>query len=170
MGENDDEFVDDASDDSQQQKSGGGIRKQLEKVIADNAELKKALEAATAKATSFELSTVFAKLGVPEKIRTLYNGEPQEDAITKWVSDYKDVFGLEPNVAEPGEETNEVATALKGVQRASSVGAGTADNVTFKRLDDLLAKSGPRSQADLIKALVEEGFSNEGIAIPRELS
>lgn len=171
MGLDGSEFVDDGVDDAPvatQEKPGAGLRKQLETALAEIAELKKARDAATEKATRFELDTVFTKLGVPEKVRTLYVGEPTEDAVTKWVTDYKDVFGLELTT-ETVEETDADAADLKSVQGAASVGQGRSVNVPLKRLDDLLASKGPRNSDDLVRALLEEGFAHGGVEVPREL-
>src|SRR4051812_3523685 len=58
--------------------------------------------------TSTRKTTVAAVLqakGLPEKLAALYQGEPDEAAITAWADEYADVFGVKPAEAEP--EPNE---------------------------------------------------------------
>lgn len=147
-----------------------GLRAQLEAALArakaaetENATLKQQVGQVTVDST-------FTKLGVPEKVRSLYNGEPTPEAIGKWVEDYKDVFGFETSTDEVDPETAEKADDLKRVQAASNAATGTgAEASKFAALDSLSAQ--PKvSEEDWLKALLATGGLRAGdIEVPVEL-
>lgn len=166
------EFVDDGvdTDTADTGKSeGGGLRNQLKAALARVATLEKERNDAAARAAELEASSVFTRLGVPDKVRTLYKGDPTEEAITKWVTDYADVFGLDADAgAADDAEQKEAAEDLQKVQGASTKGVAGAAASKFASFDNLKAK-GSNPDA-VVSALIEAGFTSGGIEIPRELT
>lgn len=120
-----------------------------------------------------DAESIFQELGVPEKVRKFYSGDPTKDAITQWVKDNADVFGLAgPNGEDPTvpPERQQMFDDLSGVQDAQSAGQDRDGAVTREVLAqqraDLLAKKGS-SLTDLDAALAKMGVPNMPVMAPQ---
>lgn len=103
---------------------GGGLRAKLEEALARAkaaedklAETDKALKARTA-------ADLFRKFEVPDKVQKFYTGEATEEAVTQWVKENADVFGITLPGAEAVETPEDKARndQLRATQNASRVG------------------------------------------------
>lgn len=119
-----------------------------------------------------DASEVFSKLGVPDKVRKFYSGEPTEDAITQWVKDNADVFGLSPAGEDPTvpPERKQMFDDLSGVQSAESLGIDKDGSVSREVLASqraaLLSKKGS-NLIDLDAALAQMGVPNTPTMAPQ---
>jgi hypothetical protein len=94
-----------------------GLRAQLETVLAE----KKALEqeVANLKGTvrSRAVADILSAKGVPAKVANLIPSEVEgEEAVTKWLADWSDVFGIK---TETQEDTAEKAAAIAATPEAT---------------------------------------------------
>lgn len=95
-----------------------GLRAQLETVLAE----KKALEqeVANLKGTvrSRAVADILSAKGVPAKVANLIPSEVEgEEAVTKWLADWSDVFGIK---TETQEDTAEKAAAIAATPEATA--------------------------------------------------
>lgn len=102
-----------------------GLRAQLETVLAE----KKALEqeVANLKGTvrSRAVADILSAKGVPAKVANLIPSDVEgEEAVTKWLADWSDVFGIK---TETQEDTTAQAAAI----------AATPEAAATQRLQDL---------------------------------
>jgi hypothetical protein len=159
------EFLADGQEDvTSGQESGTALRKfaNEQKKLAEE----RAAELAELKAqfAKIQAGEIFTKLGVPDKVRKFYSGEPTEDAIKSWVTENADVFGIEVG-AETATQTEDQAVQhaqLGAVQQAQQLGADrdtswTREGMAQKRAG-LLANG--NSLADLNAVLAEMGVPN----------
>lgn len=137
--------------------------KQLQKELAD----------AKAETAKRDMESVFSKLGVPEKVRKFYSGDPTEDAITQWVKDNADVFGLTPEGAAEVTDTPErrqMFDDLSGVMSAQSMGTdkdgAVSRDVLAQQRADLLGKK-HSGISDLDAALAAMGVPNTPLIAPQ---
>lgn len=105
MGDAVSEWDDDFDNDGQGQQQatkGGGMRAQLEEVLKQNRELRKQLDTANRQLRTATVADVLRAKGLKSKVAKLIPAdvEPSEEAITKWLDEYGDVFGVE-NLKEP---------------------------------------------------------------------
>jgi hypothetical protein len=101
----DDDFDNDHQGQQQQPSKGGGMRAQLEEALKQNKELRKQLDTATKQLRSEAVARVIQGKGLKAKVAKLIPGdvEPNEEAITKWLDEWGDVFGVD-NLKEPAKE------------------------------------------------------------------
>lgn len=93
-----------------------------------------------------DAESIFAKLGVPEKVRKFYSGDPTEDAITQWVKENADVFGIEPTGENPtvDPEQQQRAADLGRVAEAAGFGQERASAMSREAMQE--ARKGLLSQ------------------------
>jgi hypothetical protein len=119
------------------------------------------------------MESVFTKLGVPEKVRKFYAGDPTEDAITQWVKDNADVFGLTPEGGGDVTETPErrqMFDDLSGVMSAQQMGTdkdgAVSREVLAQQRAELLGKKNS-GLSDLDAALAAIGVPNTPLMAPQ---
>lgn len=81
------------------------MRAQLEAALKQNSELRKQLDTANKQLRAVTVADVLRAKGLKPKVAKLIPAdvEPNEEAITKWLDEYGDVFGVE-NLKEPAKE------------------------------------------------------------------
>ena len=152
--------------------SGTALRKFANEQKALAAQYAKDLAELRATLAMRDAESVFKELGVPDKGRKFYSGEPTKDAITAWVKENADVFGLSPD----GEdititpEKRQQFDDLSGVQAAGNLGldkdGAVSREVLAQQRADLLSK--PRSSlSDLDKVLANMGVPNTPLMAPQ---
>lgn len=153
--------------------SGSALRKWAKQQADLVKQLQKELADAKAETAKRDMESVFSKLGVPDKVRKFYSGDPTEDAITQWVKDNADVFGLTPEGGGDVTETPErrqMFDDLSGVMSAQSLGAdrdgAVSRDVLAQQRADLLSKK-QSSLTDLDAALAQMGVPNQPMMAPQ---
>lgn len=152
--------------------SGSALRKfaNEQKKLAD--QYAKDLAELKAQLALRDAGEVFSKLGVPDKVRKFYSGEPTEEAITQWVKDNADVFGLSPDGQDPTvpPERKQLFDDLSGVQNAEQLGVdkdGTVSReILAQQRSDLMAKK-TSNLSDLDAALAQMGVPNTPTMAPQ---
>lgn len=138
---------DNDSDDSSQEpqsRSGKDIRAQLEKTLRENAKLKAENQKLVTEVRQNAIATVLAAKGVKSKVAKLMppNVEPTEEAVTKWLEEFGDVFaapkveGDTPDVVDDTSDTDnaDLAAQMGKLSEATSSAKPPAKEA------DLLAK------------------------------
>lgn len=139
----------------QRQPQGKGMRSQLEQALKENKALKTELTEAKANLRKEAVARVITAKGYKGKVAKLIPAdvEPNEEAITKWLDEWADVFGGDNLKAEPETQAaqkppaensadddlsnHEYAQKLAAVGRATgSAGAPMKDEDVVKRLQD----------------------------------
>lgn len=89
-----DDLIDDSSTGSGQS-NGGGLRKQLEDVLAQNKALQDQLAQVAANERTRSLESAFTKHGVPTLAKDLFpsDAEPSDEAVTAFVAKYGQLWG-----------------------------------------------------------------------------
>lgn len=119
-----------------------------------------------------DAESIFTKLGVPEKVRKFYSGDPTEDAITAWVKENADVFGLSPDGEDPTvpPERKQQFDDLSGVQNAQSMGmdkdGAVSREVLAQQRSELLGKKNS-GISDLDAVLAKMGVPNMPLVAPQ---
>ncbi len=154
----DNEFLPDGEQSTGQESDGKALRRFGTEQKARADALANELAEIKAQLAKRDAEGIFAKLGVPEKVRKFYSGDPTEDAIAAWVKENADVFGIEVDAA-PTEQQTEQVQQLTNVQQASQLGtdrsqAWTRDSIAQKR-QGLLANG--KNLDDLNALLAEIG-------------
>jgi hypothetical protein len=129
----DDQTVDSGSGADEQEPTGKGLRAQLEKALAEKAELAQKYEEAARKARQSELQTFLAGRELNPKIaQFIPDGVEGEEGISKWLDENGELFGVAPS--KPQEQKPEVdpsvvaaAQKLQGFNQASSAPSGFGD-------------------------------------------
>jgi hypothetical protein len=144
-------------------KAQADMVKQLQKELADT----KAENAARA------MADVFKELGVPDKVRKFYSGDPTKEAITQWVQENADVFGLAgPDGEDPTvpPERRQQFDDLSGVMSAQSLGqdkdGAVSREVLAQQRAELMAKKNS-GISDLDAALAAIGVPNSPLMAPQ---
>lgn len=107
---------DDFTDDGEGIKN---LRKQYETQAETIKTLNAELEQFRASQRESAVKSVLKAKGLNEKVAAFYQGEASEDAVSKWVEDYADVFGIQP----PAQDDDNAAKAA-AVNAASFGGNG----------------------------------------------
>jgi hypothetical protein len=107
---------DDFTDDSEGIKN---LRKQYETQAETIKALNAELETFRASQREGAVKSALKAKGLNEKIAAFYQGEASEDAVSKWVDEYADVFGVQ---APPAQDEN--AARAAAVNAASFGGNG----------------------------------------------
>lgn len=99
--------------------------KQLRQHAKDTADALKAANEQLAKYQAQErdatVKSVLKAKGLPEKAATFYQGDASEDAVSKWVDENADIFGVRPSGQNDGNAAAAAAVA------AASYGAAPVD-------------------------------------------
>jgi hypothetical protein len=109
----------------QQSKSeGGGLRAKLEEALARAKAAEDKLAETEKNLNARTVSELFQKFGVPDKVKKFYAGDPTEEAVTAWVKENAEVFGISLPGAEATETPEDKARneALRATQAASKIG------------------------------------------------
>lgn len=153
--------------------SGSSLRKWAKQQADLVKQLQKELADAKAETAKRDMENVFTKLGVPDKVRKFYSGDPTEDAITQWVKDNADVFGLTPEGGGDVTETPErrqMFDDLSGVMSAQSMGmdkdGAVSREVLAQQRAELLGKKNS-GLSDLDAALAAMGVPNTPLMAPQ---
>lgn len=87
---------------------GGGLRKQLEAVLAQNKSLQERLAAQEATQRANALDSLFAKHSVPQLARDLFpqDAEPTDESVTALVEKYGSLWGADaaPAATPPAQQ------------------------------------------------------------------
>lgn len=102
---------DDLEDNSQQQTPGKGLRQQLEAALKRNKELESKLAETTTQLRKEAVARVIQGKGLKAKVAKLIPNdvEPSEEAITKWLEEWGDVFGVDNLKETPPEDQGQQA-------------------------------------------------------------
>lgn len=121
--------------------SGKGLRAQLEKALAEKAELEKKFSEVSGKVRQQELASVLSAKGVNAKVAKFIPSDVEgEDAITNWLTENADIFGFQVQV-EGGKQ-----------QAAEAPSGPPVDPETVqatRRIQQLGTTSGPSRLADI---------------------
>lgn len=151
----DDDFDDDFNDDDvpQTRKSDGNdLVRQLRKQLKAEQKRLKELEAETLNLRTAQrqsvIKNVLAERGVNEKVAAFIptDLEPTADALTQWLDQHGDVFGLQPT--EPQQQANPSLAALRQID------AVTANAQTPAGAEDLLLRLNQAGSADEILNMI----------------
>ncbi len=125
--------------------SGGGLRKQLEKALADNKQLK-----AGERARAFTDAGLDTSVGLGKAISQVYEGEPTAEAVLAFATDE---YGFVPTTGAPAVHPQAAQIAL-GHQQLDQVGNVAGSLQESSRLERLQAASaeGNFGQTGAIKA------------------
>lgn len=150
----DDDFDDfDFEDEQPARKSeGSDLVRQLRKQLKAEQKRLKELEAETSNLRSAQrqsvIKNVLAERGVNEKVAAFIPAdlEPTADALTQWLDQHGDVFGLQPT--ESQQQANPSLAALRQID------AVTANAQTPAGAEDLLLRLNQAGSADEIINLI----------------
>lgn len=114
---------DDEFDDVESSEGWKNVRAELKALK----EAKDASDAELAKFRAVEreqaIKAALTRKGLPEKAASFYNGDASEDAVSKWVEEHADVFGVAPG-STPGGAPDANAQAAARLAAASGGGNG----------------------------------------------
>lgn len=114
----------------EEQSSGKGLRAQLEKALAEKAELQKQFDEVARKARHAELTSLLSARDLNPKLAKFVPADVQGDeGLDAWLKDNGDLFGIEaPKAhAEPKQvdpAIREAAQRVQGLAQSSSTPAG----------------------------------------------
>ena len=165
---------DDQNDDNQQdqQQGGKGLRAQLEAALAANRAQAEELSKLRAAARTQAVSDVLKAKNYPAKVAKLIpkDVEPTEEAVTAWLDEYGDLFGVAKQQATvdtateaaPEDEPMDDA-AMAYIQMSRQMGNVTAGAMTPDKQKDLLAQiNDPAMTRDKLVALIEQQGGGTG--------
>ena len=148
------EVNDSWSDDTTQ--SGGGLRKFAEDMAAQNKELMKRLEGLEAQSKRNAVADMIEAQGVKRSAAQYYNGDPEPEKVSEWVTNMRTTFGG----ASPVEEQNAqpVLNASDQEQYQRLMQAGQGGTPVGSNADSLgAALTDAKSNADMIAAFQKFG-------------
>lgn len=150
------DWDDDDNDINQQQGNkggqGGGLRAQLEAALKANKELRGELDKTKAQLRTEAVARVVQAKGLKPKVSKLIPAdvEPTEEAITKWLEEWGDVFGGESLKETPAEpEKPKVAVEANAdddlnnaayADRMRALGQATGQGAAPMKDEDLMRK------------------------------
>lgn len=143
---------DDDETTQQQKQGGGGLRAQLEAALKKNKELETKLADTDAKLRKEAVNRIISSKGYKPKVAKLIprEVEPTDEAITKWLEDYADIFNLEKKEEDEGEkpapaEPNPADDAANAdyARQLAAMGAATGSGMP------------PMKEADLMKQIMD---------------
>lgn len=156
---------DDIQVEPQKDQSGSALRKFAKEQQARANELEKKLNDALAQIQRREADSIFGKLGVNDRVRKFYSGDMTEEAITQWVKDNADLFGIELNGEDPTitPEQNQQERDLSAVNQAAGAGHDRPTSLSRESMgqyrNDLLSRQGA-GLPDLEEILGKMGVPN----------
>lgn len=151
------------TDEQPKKSEGGTLRAKLEEALKRASDAEAKLAEATKQLSQRTAQDVFSKLGVPDKVRKLYTGDVSEEAITTWVQEYADVFGITPEGGDEKavEETPEDTARndqIRSVQNASKLGFDGGSTGAALLAEAEAKLKGGASEAD-IDAIIQKAFA-----------
>lgn len=167
-----DEFLSGLGIDSEEQPGDGtalkALRKQLKTLSKDLKSEREKTAAFEQEKTKTALASTWDELKVPEKIRALYTGEQNAEAVKAWATEYKDVFNLSAESTDtPG--TPPENQDLLGFQQASDLGSDPA-RISMDTIQEELGKvkglSAQRNPDALDEALAKLGIRAGSLTPP----
>jgi len=139
---------------------GRSLRAFAEAQAAENAVLKARLATAEATIAAQSFKSIWDGLDVtvPEKVRKFYTGDPDADAVKKWVEENQDAFRFEPKTPTDGDSSgDQAANADAAAQQAALNAAGNLganSNISgYAAQIAQLKNAKPTTQAELNAAL-----------------
>lgn len=170
----DNPFLDDDDNDADPGKdqSGSALRRFGKEQQKRADELQKQLDELTKKLAAREAADVFAKLGIDEKIRKFYSGEPTEEGITEWWKENAEVFGVEPSgddVTQTDEQRQQAAD-LAAVQQLQGFGQERPDATSREAMSETrkgLLSNKTATEADFNAALAKLGVPDLPLMAPQ---
>ena len=145
-------------DDEFDNEDGGNLvaqlRKQLREAKKEAAEAAAERDTLRVKARTADLSEVVKSKGLDPRVAKLYpkDAEATPEAVDAWVSEFGDLFGLQPNEpAEPDVPADEIAASQR-IQNAQ----GTAAPST-REAETLAKLQGASTAEELIRILQQGG-------------
>lgn len=150
----DDDFDNDFDDETPEpsRSNGNDLVRQLRKQLKAEQKRLKELEAETSNLRTAQrqsvIKNVLAERGVNEKVAAFIptDIEPTADALTQWLDQYGDVFGIAQ--AEPQQQANPSLAALRQID------AVTSNAQTPAGAEDLLLRLNQAASADEIINLI----------------
>lgn len=152
--------------------SGSALRKFAEEQKQLVKQLQAQLVDAQKQLASRTVADVFTKLGISEKVRKFYSGDPTEDAINSWWKENAEVFGIDPGVGQDptlSDAQQEHQQAIDAVQQAAQVGqdrTGAMSPESMRSARTELLSQG-KSVNDLDAALAKMGVPNLPFMAPQ---
>lgn len=173
----DNPFVDDDDPDGQppptNDQSGSALRKWAKEQQKLAKDFQAKVAELTAKLAQREASEVFTELGISEKVRKFYQGEPTKEAIKTWWTENADVFGIDPGVGQDptlDDAQQQHQRDIDLVQQAAQVGQDRTGAVSREQMSQ--ARQGLLTQknsniADLNAALAKMGVPDTPLLAPQ---
>lgn len=152
--------------------SGSALRKFAEEQKTLVKQLQQQLADTQKQLASRAANDVFTKLGISEKVRKFYSGDPTEEAISSWWKENAEVFGVDPGVGQDptlDSAQQEHQRAIDNVQQAANVGqdrTGAMSPETMRASRDSLLSQG-KNVNDLDAALAKMGIPNLPFMAPQ---
>jgi|KBSSwiStaDraftv2_1062776.scaffolds.fasta_scaffold382359_2 hypothetical protein len=153
--------------------SGSALRKFAEEQKQMVKQLQQQLAEAQKMIATRNAADIFTKLGINDKVRKFYTGDPTEDAINAWWKENAEVFGVDPGVGQdptldPAQQEHQ--QAIDNVQQAALIGqdragAMTREGMQQARKNLLSQKSTNISELDA--ALAQMGVPNQPFIAPQ---
>lgn len=159
-----DEFIDELLDSGDSDtKLVKDLRAALKKAAKQNTDTAKALEDLKQEQSKQKLTAVWDELGVPEKTRGLYNGDPEPDKVKAWVEEYREVFNIPTKSTDGGAEGAGEEHPLAQLQKLGNLGndqeANLGQDAARKSGRELVQNTRPsRNPNALTEWLANEGF------------
>jgi hypothetical protein len=150
-----DDVIDDGSTDPNPGQGGGGLRKQLEQVLAQNRTLTEQLAKVQTNERNRSLDALFAKHSIPEKARDFFpsDTDPTDEAATAFVEKYGELWGASAAQAATPPDQQAAAQAAQ-----SFVSQSRPPVVSEMSEDDYRAKfAEANTKAEFLKMLAELG-------------
>jgi hypothetical protein len=170
----DNQFVSDDPDLSvaDNSQSGSALRKFAEEQKTLVKQLQQQLAETQKQLASRAANDVFTKLGISEKVRKFYAGDPTEEAISQWWKENAEVFGVDPGVGQDptlNDAQQQHQQAIDNVQQAAQIGQDRTGAMTPETMrsarTDLLSQG--KNVSDLDAALAKMGVPNLPFAAPQ---
>lgn len=154
------------------QQSGSALRKFAEEQKQMVKQLQQQLAETQKQLASRAAAEVFTQLGINEKVRKFYTGDPTKEAIEAWWKENAEIFGVDPGVGQDPTLTDaqqEHQQAIDNVQRAAQIGQDRGGAVSPESMksarEDLLSKG--KNINDLDAALARMNIPNVPFGAPQ---
>lgn len=152
--------------------SGSALRKFAEEQKTLVKQLQQQLAETQKQLASRAAAEVFTSLGINEKVRKFYTGDPTKEAIEAWWKENAEIFGVDPGVGQDPTLTDaqqEHQAAIDNVQQAAQIGQDRTGAMTRETMQgartDLLSQG--RNISDLDAALAKMGVPNLPFVAPQ---
>lgn len=152
--------------------TGKALRKFAEEQKALVKQLQQQLADAQTQLAARTAGDIFSKLGINEKVRKFYNGDPTEDAITAWWKENAEIFGVDPGVGQDptlDDAQQQHQRDIDAVQNAANIGqdrgGAMSREVMTEARKNLLSQG--KSVNDLDAALAKMGVPDLPFMAPQ---